>query len=224
MKISGVKIPAGVTITAPELEPTQLPVEFVRAGNQNDSIEEGEIALAVVGGATAPVGMISGFSPFMPYFTNTGNNKFYGNIGIKKTPGSWSSYMPSSATTFCVAIFRNVDPNWNPTSSRVTLGVQNFSMNAQNYQAQDLPLTGNELNVIFAGCNRDRRADLTLSGAGVDEQYFETGAYNSNGSVAIAGHRPAAGDTAWPGASVTTGSGWSLGAGVGHQLLLRPSN
>ena len=84
MKISGVKIPAGVTITAPEPEPTQLPVEFVRAGNQNDSIEEGEIALAVVGGVMSSTGMISGFTPFLPHFTNTGNNRFYGNIGIKK--------------------------------------------------------------------------------------------------------------------------------------------
>ncbi len=219
MKISGIKIPAGVTITAPTPEPTQLPVEFLRASYIGDTIAADEFCIGVTGGSAYSPGMMSGFTQNSG-FNNTTNVAFRGNWGYKKTPGAVGG-TPYRTNTGLVAFFSNVDPDSNPTivnpydtdkNSDFTLPVQPLPQ----------PITGNELVIIIAGCERDRRAELRIEGDGI-EFYYEIGAYNSQGSVAIAGYRPNAGDTEFPGALITQDSFWSMGSTVAFSILLKPA-
>ena len=221
MKISGVNIPAGVTITAPETapEPTQLPVEFLRASDIGDTIAEGEFCIGVTAGSANAPGMMSGFTSNSG-FNNTSHVAFRGNWGHKNTPGAVGG-TPYRTNTGLVAFFSNVDPNENPTilNSYILDKNSDFTLPTEPLPQ---PVTGNELVIIIAGCERDRRAELRIEGADV-EFYYEKGAYNSSGSVAIAGYRPTAGDTDFPGALITKDSYWSMGSSVAFSILLRPA-
>jgi hypothetical protein len=221
MKISGVNIPAGVTITAPvpEPEPTQLPVEFLRASSIGDTIAEGEFCMGVTGGSGYAPGMMSGFTTNSG-FHNTSHVAFRGNWGYKRTPGAVGG-TPYRTNTGLVAFFSNVDPARNPTIVNPYTLDKNSDFTLPTVPLPQ-PITGNELVIIIAGCERGYQAELRIEGDGV-EFYYEMGAYNTSGSVAIAGYRPNAGDTDFPGALITKDSYWSMGSTVAFSILLRPA-